>query len=186
MKYSLLIFPIIILFSSCEGDYDVKYEWIGMNVHNADNSYYWPMKTEEDSISMTTYAIKLEMEVFEISKSGRYPDTETPPININQLDSLVITSDMDFDVLHPAGTNLTDVFVILNDNYSRTLPSDGSKGYNITKIYADDYNEQYNVDEIDLLLIKETKVPGYHKFHLKFMLSDGTVFKDATKITYLY
>ncbi|NOQ71115.1 MAG: hypothetical protein GQ574_03875 [Crocinitomix sp.] len=186
MKKILLIIPIIICIISCEGDYDVSYEWIGLKAHNADNSNMWPVKSSADSMSMSTFAIKLVLDADEISRSGRYPDTETPPINANPLDSLVITSDFDFDVSHPAGTNLTDLFVILNDNYFRSLPANGSEGYFITKIYANDFNDQYNVDEIDLLLINNPDFPSFQQFHIYFRLSDGTVFKDSTEIIYLY
>lgn len=186
MKNSWSLIFLLVCIVSCEGDYDVYFEWLGMKAYNAENSNKWPVKDDSDSISMSVYAIKLEMDVRETIKSGRYPDAETYPTNLNKLDSLIIISDYDFDISHPAGTNLTDYFIILNDNYLRSLPANGSRGYFITKIYADDFNDQYTVDEIDLLLIEKPQFPSRHQFHIEFRLSDGTILKDATKPIYLY
>ena len=186
MKKSLFLLMISVLIISCEGDYHVGYEWVGMTAHKSDNSDVWPVISTADSLPAATFGLKLEMDVEELYIDGRYPDSETPPINENSLDSLIITSSTGFDPEHPAGTNLTDLFIILNDNYLQTLPADGSEGYFITRIYATDFTDQYLVDEIDLLLMKEPDSAGSHKFYITFILQNGVFFTDSTETVFLY
>lgn len=184
--WSFVFFAAISLtIVGCEGDYFIDYEWTDMEISNADNSAKTPQPSEADSIDADVYGIHITLETNEISREGRYADTESPPSNINPLDSVIITSTSDFDSLHPIGSNLADLFYFLNKNYLKAFPADGSKGYNLTNIYSDEFYDQLLVNEANLLLTHPPKSPGAHQFTVQFILQDSTVFIDSTKLVYL-
>ncbi len=180
MRNLSLVFLATILFSNCEGDYFIEYEWLGMRVHHGDNSTRYPTISLEDSLYATNYVLILELNTIELSRKGRYADPETSPRNMNPLDSLSITSAYDFDETHPAGTNLSDLFFILNDNYFYTLPADGSKGYYITAIYAEDFEKEPVPSEIDLLLAASPTLSQFQRFKVEMILSNGVTYTDST------
>ncbi len=186
MNKLLIAFFLIALLCACEGDYSISYEWRGMNVYNADNSSKLPTIYSGDSLKAATYCIKLDMNTVELSREGRYLDTETPPRNINRLDSLIITSTADFTVDYPAGTNLTPFFRILNASYFKTLAADGSEGYDITNIYSNKFYDEPNVKEINLLLMKLPELGNTHLFTVTAILRDSTLFSETTNPIKLY
>lgn len=182
----LLCFLVLIILSSCEGDYIIRYHWEGMTAHNANNLDKYPVDDISDSIAAATYVIKLKMNTVETYRQGRYLDSETPPTNTNSLDSLIITSSENFNASHPAGTNLTAYFNILNGNYFYTLPADGSEGYYITNVYSSDFKNTPNVEEIDLLLMELPEAVSSHVFTVTFILEDSTIFTQSTNLVTLY
>ncbi len=171
---------------SCEGDILLTYEWIGMEASNADTNEEYPEVNGSDSIPADNYTIKLKMNSKEISKSGRYYDTETPPRNMNALDSLMITSNSDFDEEHLLGTNLSDLFYFLIGNYFHTLPADGSEGTGITNVYSKGFEDDPMVENIDLVLDKAPTLGQIHQFKVTWILKDGTTFTDETSEITLY
>lgn len=171
---------------ACEGDYDISYEWRDMAAYNADNSTKQPSLYSGDSLPAAIYCIKLDMHTVELSRKGRYLDTETPPSNSNRLDSLIIESTADFDIDHPAGTNLTRFFRILNGSYFKTLAADGSEGYDITNIYSDKFYDEPNVKEINLLLLGSIALGNTHSFTITTILRDGTTYISTTTPIKLY
>ncbi len=186
MKNFVFIVFIISIFTSCEGDYDIRYEWRGMTAHNADNSTFIPSLNTSDSIKASTYVLRLEMNTVELSREGRYLDEETPPVNINPLDSLNIRSSFDFDSTYLAGENLSDHFLILNGSYFHTIPANGSEGYPLTNVYSRDFEKIPNVKTIDLLLTSTPTLSRNHLFIVEFILNDGTTFLDTTSAVTLY
>jgi hypothetical protein len=180
VKIRILLIVLIAGLSSCEGDISLGYEWTGMTSENANNTSEFPQADNSGNIPASVFAIKLHMQTVELYRNGRYLDTETPPRNENSLDSLIITSDQDFNATLTAGSNLTGLFTILNDNYFYTLPADGSEGYFITKIYADDFYDKPIVDEIDILLMDAPTNPGPHTFTIKMILKDSTELDHST------
>lgn len=181
-----IVSTLLILLVSCEGDFSIEYEWLGMTAHNASNVSEYPQISLEDSIPKSIFCLYLNMETVELSRKGRYLDSETPPVNINPLDSLIITSNEDFDLVHPAGTNLAGFFEILNGNYFFTIPADGSEGFHIANNHAHNYEDSPNVEEIELLLIEGPNLNSTHTFTIIFMLEDGTSFYSTTDPIKLY
>lgn len=171
----------------CEGDYYIDYEWTGVNVLLTQNNGPYSEVTEADSISADVFGIQLNMTAVELSRSkGRYLDTEAPPTNINPLDSLIIRSLSDFDSAHKAGSNLSDLFYIINGNYLQTIPADGSEGYFVTNIYSPIFYDTPLVETIQLQLISRPDLNKNQQFIVEMILEDSTSFIDTTRIITLH
>lgn len=181
-----ILFALFFVLFSCEGDIDIRFEWKGMTPHNATNATEFPSIFEGDSLPASIFCIQLDMHMEEVYGKGRYVDAELHPTNVNPLIDLEITSTSDFDSLHPAGTNLTDVFTILNGSYFNTLAADGSDGYYINNVYSHYFFDQPSVALIDLLLTKTPILNNTHSFNIKCTLKDSTVFTGSTQPIKLY
>ncbi|PCJ64398.1 MAG: hypothetical protein COA58_13675 [Bacteroidetes bacterium] len=181
-RFSKLFFCTFLsgLLLSCEGDYYIDYEWVSMDAIHGNNSNKWPEPSSDDSISADHYVLILQMETNELKREGRYLDQESPPSNVNGLDSLFIYSSKDFDSEHPANSNLTDLFVILNDTYYSTLPADGSEGYWINNHQSPRFYDDPNVTHIDLMLQQKPSLKDSFRFYVRMVLDDGTAFTDST------
>lgn len=182
LQRNLLFILLTCFLIACEGDYSITYRWNGMEVQNADNSTKYPEQSHADSISSGTYCLLLNMDTEELSRRGRYLDSESPPRNMNPLDSLIITSDVDFNSAYPAGVNLTDHFSILNENYFFSLPANGSAGYYISNHHSENYYSEPNVLRIHLLMKKKPDILGARQFKVEFILKDGTTFIDSLSV----
>lgn len=183
---AIILSLLVIVFISCEGDYYIEYEWTSMSAHNADNSFEYPELNNSDSIPKEVYSIKLKMEVNELSRKGRYLDRETLPINRTPLDCLVIKSNKDIDNNILAFENISEHFTILNNNYLKTFPADGSKGYPITNGYSEDYYNEPWPTEIDLLLNPIQINNVNRKFYIEFYFYDGSLYSDSTSNIIVY
>lgn len=180
MKDFLGILLMGMLLSSCEGDIQLDFQWTAMEISNADNSTLYPEATSADSLLASVYAIQLNMTSEEIAQSGRYLDTETPPRNLNRLDSLIITSTGDFDEAHLAGSNLTGLFYFLLGDYFNTVPADGSEGYNLSNVRSSNFFDDPMVENMDLILDAQPTLDRDHQFTVEWILSDSTIFLDVT------
>ncbi|MDX2360324.1 MAG: DUF5034 domain-containing protein [Crocinitomicaceae bacterium] len=182
MKTCVFLISLCFFLISCEGDYDIGYEWVGMEAYNADNYTSHPEISLSDSIAKEVYVLRLDMITVELYRNGRYLDTETPPTNVNSLEKLVITSNTDFDASHIVGAELNDLFTIFNESYFHTLPADGSEGYYITNVHSPNFYDEPNPTHIDLILNTPPTSTGLRTFYVECTLRDGTVYQDSTTI----
>jgi hypothetical protein len=153
-----------------------------MQVQNADNTSKFPEVSSADSLSSNTYCLLLNMDTEELSRQGRYLDTESPPRNMNPLDSLVITSDVLFNSVYPVGANLADHFTILNESYFFSIPANSTGHYNITNQHSENFYKEPNVLRIHLLLNEKPQILGLRQFKVEFILKDGTTFLDSLNV----
>jgi len=179
----LLFFSSLILFSGCEGDYDITYKFTGLKLEHAENSSHLPLPSSADSIPASTYVLRMNLFPLELSREGRYLDRETPPENSNRPDSILVTSTNNFNSTHPAGQSLNDMFLIFNQNYFVTSSLDEIY---ITNQYAENYFDHPVPEYADLLLTGIADLPRNHSFNVKLFLHDGTVFEDSTTVIRLY
>ena len=175
-----------LLLHSCEGDYSIEYHWVDMNAVNATSSSEYPERSYADSIQANNYVLQLILEVEELSRQGRYLDTELAPRNVNYVDTIIITSSQDFDANHLAGSNLTDLFLAFTNSYYHTFPADGSEGYNITNRFSLDYYNNPNPNKLNLILIHPPTISQTHSFQVQFVLQDGTTFTSTSAQVTLY
>ena len=172
----LTVLVLLCLCFGCEGDYDIRYEWTGMDVMNADNSGALPSVSNATEISASAYVVRVDLDAVVLSCEGRYLDRETPPRNVNPLDSIRVSSTHDFDAMHPAGSSLNEYFRVFNGNYNTVTSLDNP---DITKQYSADYFDEPYPGHVDLLLVQPPDTTSSHRFIVYFQLSDSTTFIDT-------
>lgn len=183
IRIIIYIVPVLWLFSSCEGDYDITYNITGLDVAHAENTGDVPVENTLDSIPGIAYAIRLHLFPVEISRSGRYLDRETPPSNSNPPDSIHVTCNKDFNASYVAGSLLNDLFLVYNHSYFNVNTLDNIY---FTNQYYEDYYDQPIPEFADLLLIESPGLSQDFKFYVSLYLRDGTVFVDSTINIHLY
>jgi hypothetical protein len=176
----------MVILISCEGDFYIDYEWTGMTAVHGNNDSKWPEPTDADSIAANNYVLILQMETNELKREGKYLDDETPPKNVNWLDSIIITSNLNLDSNHLKGSNLSDLFVILNESYTHTLSADTGNFSRLTNTNSPDFYNNPNVTQLDLIFQKKIIQNELYKFYVSTILRDGTTFRDSTTIIRLY
>lgn len=155
-----------------------------MAAENAENTGAVPVVNTLDSIPASAYVIRLNLFPVEVSRSkGRYFDTETPPRNTNWPLSIVVTANIDFDSEHPAGTSLSDYFVIFNHSYMHTSPLDDPF---ITNRYTHLFYEEPMPSYADLMLMQVPDFSGDFTFTVSMELNDGTIYSHSTEIIRIY
>ena len=190
MNRKTLLLPLLLLlligFFSCEGDYHITYKWTGLDAVNADNLGEKPKPSLSDSIPYKAYVLRLNLFPEQLSKKGRYLDRETPPTNVNYVDSIMITCNKNFSSAYPKGSCLNDCFLIFNDSYLHT--SNLHRGtIDITNRYSSKFMDTPIPEYADLLLIKNPDiVMDSCIFFVFFQLRDKTIFRDSTNRFKLY
>lgn len=182
LKY-LLISLLFLFLISCEGDYDITYKFTDLSLEHAENSGKKPIYSNADSISASYYVLRLNLFPVELSRKGRYLDRETPPGNVNPIDSILVTSNNDFNATHPEGSSLSKMFRILNSNYFHT--SSLNKPY-ISNQYSEDFYTNPLPNYADLLLIGQADLPKNHIFKVKLFFHDGSTLTDSSSVIRLY
>ena len=111
-------------------------------------------------------------------------DYDTKKIyNENPLDSILVSSNYDFDGTQVAGVSLNKNFVYYNDSYLNLSPLDEMR---VTNSTHDNFLDDPIPKKIDLLLVSPPNLPSYQQFKMKFFFRDGSTKEDSTSKIYLY
>ncbi len=188
MKYFLILFSFVVLFSSCEGDEYVTYRFMNLTLAHADSSPGLPVEATVDSMRKDIYVLRLYLYPVETSRKGRYFDSyESQVVPENPIEKIVITSSDSFDISHPAGANLNNYFVYFPGNYMFVGEPIAFEGkITPTAKHRDDYEGKNFPEYADLLLIHPPDNFVARKFYVNLTMKGEGVWTDSTSLIKLY
>ena len=181
MKNGLYLLVLLALIA-CEGDQTLRYKIGGLSVVPLETSLAYPIELTSNSCAASTFGLRLDLMSYETYRKGRYFDYyESYAQCENPIKYLRITSPVDFNVSHPAGTLLNDCFYYFPGDYSMVegmlIDSTPPK---ITARYMPDYETQNFPLYADLLLLELPTSEITTPFQVEIELSDGTVYQSST------
>jgi len=181
----------------CGESVSKNYSNKSITVNNLDNSGDKPIVTNSTEVNRNAYGIKVNLlrELVASHKnvtptliqSAYALDCDCPSeLAIFPKESIVsfkIYSTYDFDVNHPANSDVSEFFKVQNNNtyytineYLNLLNSSGNYGNPAWTLYDEDDLEF----EIVLLLMTPPKLNISNKFRIQMTLSDGRIFENET------
>lgn len=188
--FLLLPFIAQVLVSCCDCDNDYvfyHYTRSNMEIRAFDNYNTTPDFNVSDGVSRNTYGIRLTMTREDIASieapfnlfSSCYAFTcrceETPVVLYSEeVEDFSFTTLLDFDADHPAGSDVSDLFVRFDGERYEAM------NYFIDRLKKLNIVENYSID-FDLLLMHAPAQSQDVQFKVKMVLSDGRVFETETE-----
>lgn len=168
----------------CEGDQTLKYKIGGLTAIPLETSFAYPVELEGNVCQAATFGLRLDLHSYETYRKGRYFDYyESYAQCENPIKYLRITSSVDYNASHPAGTLLNNCFYYFPGDYSMvegTLVD--SLPPKITARYMQDYETQNFPLYMDLLLLELPEGTIDMPFDVEIELADGTIYESTTAI----
>ncbi len=182
---SLVILTLLFaVFTGCKADRKYTAAVVGCRFANADNSGKAPVNTTADTISAKAYAITFtQLGIITGHDNGADIKEENQYNVTNEVLRLSVTAVNDFDSIHPAGTNLKDIFYQLTDTIKyNLLPLGDGRGYPT-------FNFRVRKSDLDtmlytqwLVLMQPPRAPGSYSFAINVDLADSTRYNDTIHI----
>lgn len=185
MRRIIFVLLLVLAFSCENDDYSIKYQFTGLSADHLSNVGSIPELCGCDSIPDNAYGIRLYLYPEIVSVGEANPDAhDYPPINVNRIDSIAITSDKDFDLNHPAGSSLTELFYYFNNGYFYTQPAEPTPYIN--NYYDIDFKNNPVPSHADFLLSVPAGSTEPHSFYIEIFLLDGLHFTTSLSPVKLY
>lgn len=199
-KILLLVIIIFIAVFSCTKKgktIEITVKLCSFEAALLDNTFELPQVASKDTISAKVFGIRLSMKyVDEVSVCKINPwetfslfpscyavgpvRTTYIHVPLNEIDSVVIFSDNDFDAVHPAGSNLSEYFSVFKSSSYEKAQKYLSGGRRIS--FQDEY---LKTEVIDLLLMGAPENEGEHQFTIRLLTNQGEVLEETTSSIYL-
>ncbi len=164
IKLFFLAIVLLLALSSCEGDQTVRFKFTNLELVHLTSEHGMPIVFDADSAIGALYGIRMNLFPEETYRKGRYFDSyDSPPYLESDMKSIVITSNQDFDDLHPAGSILNDCFYRFPGSYVDADTLTDTLGFRILSQYFPGYPDIIFPEYSDLLLRKYPTVERLSK-----------------------
>ena len=190
LTFFMIIIPLVIdMMIACKPHHATEgglYRNTGFTVNNLDNSGSSAFITSSDSVLRQAYGIRLHLvrdkvadirnplSQFVQSAYAEYPIYYNGYFPLDSIVSIQIFTLSDFDTIHPANTEITDLFRVYQ-NYAYTIPKDYFS--KISRQYSHLSDLQVN---IDLLLMIAPSISKRQQFKIQMKLSNGKILEQET------
>ena len=180
LKYYCLLF----FFISCSKNRrPISYVFSNVEIKNGINTGEMPVVSNDTVIIANAYFIRVDLFPVIVDEGTGASVLDETPYNENPLDSILVSSNYDFDGTQVAGVSLNKNFVYYNDSYLNLSPLDEMR---VTNSTHDNFLDDPIPKKIDLLLVSPPNLPSYQQFKMKFFFRDGSTKEDSTSKIYLY
>jgi hypothetical protein len=187
IKLHSLAIVLLLILISCEGDQTVRFKFTNLELVHLSSEAGNPIVIDDDSTKGVLYGIRMNLFPEETYRKGRYFDAyDSPPYLESDMKSIVITSNQDFDDLHPAGNILNDCFYRFPGSYLLADTLRDTLGFWILSDDFPGYPDVIFPEYYDLLLLKYPTVHVSRTFFIRMTFSDGTALSDSTELIKLF
>ncbi|MEN9348748.1 MAG: hypothetical protein RLZZ77_2259 [Bacteroidota bacterium] len=184
----IYFFIIAYLLVSCEGDQSVRYVFTDLSLEHI-SSETGPNQTNDHlDQSSTTYGIRCNLSPVETYRKGRYFDPYESSISCDDpIQFIYITATSDFDLIHPEGSLLNDLFYYNPGNLrdAEYLNGDTVAPYFDMK-HLPTYPDSNFPEYADFMLAEPITSSQNIAFIVRMITYSGTAFVDTTSTIQLH